>query len=69
MRNVGVSTRSTFIENNEAVHRQVMELNLFAPWILTHDVLPGKMYRDALRLMHLSSCYCTCDAYTNDDVL
>ena len=42
MHNVGVSTRSTFIENNEVVHRQVMELNLFAPWILTHDVLPGK---------------------------
>jgi hypothetical protein len=38
---IGVSTRSIFIEINEAIHRQVMELNLFAPWILTHDVLPG----------------------------
>ena len=38
---VGVSTRSLFIDMQEPTHRRLMEVDLFAPWILTHDVLPG----------------------------
>ena len=52
---LGVSTRSSFIENNESVHRQVMELNLFAPWILTHGVLPGT-YMCIDVIVHLHAC-------------
>ena len=33
--------RSLFVDLKEEVHRRIMEINLFAPWILTHDTLPG----------------------------
>ncbi len=38
---LGVSTRSSFIDMQEPTHRRLMEVDLFAPWILTHAVLPG----------------------------
>ena len=41
----GVSTRRVLLtdpEMQESTHRRVMEIDLFAPWILTHDVLPGE---------------------------
>ncbi|XP_064401444.1 dehydrogenase/reductase SDR family member 7-like isoform X2 [Halichondria panicea] len=41
--NAGVSTRSLFIDMQEPTHRRLMEVDLFAPWILTHDVLPGML--------------------------
>ncbi len=34
--------RSQFSDMQESTHRHLMEVDLFAPWILTHDVLPGK---------------------------
>ena len=37
----GVATRSKFLEFEEHVHRKVMEVDFFAPWILTHDVIKG----------------------------
>ena len=37
----GVSTRSMFVDVQEHVARQVMEVNYFAPWILTHDLIKG----------------------------
>ncbi|XP_064401242.1 dehydrogenase/reductase SDR family member 7-like isoform X2 [Halichondria panicea] len=41
--NAGVSTRSSFIDMQEPTHRRLMELDLFAPWILTHGVLSGML--------------------------
>ncbi|XP_064384674.1 dehydrogenase/reductase SDR family member 7-like [Halichondria panicea] len=41
--NAGVSARSNFIDMQEPTHRHIMEVDLFAPWILTHDVLPGML--------------------------
>ena len=38
---IGVSTRSFFVDIKEEVHRKVMELNFFAPWMLTHDAVKG----------------------------
>ena len=37
----GVSTRSLFVEIQEHVHRKVMQLDFFAPWILTHGLIKG----------------------------
>ena len=38
----GVSTRALFVDIQEQVHRKVMELDFFAPWILSHGVIHGK---------------------------
>ena len=39
----GVSTRGAcLVDMQESTHRKLMEVDLFAPWILTHDVLPGE---------------------------
>ena len=36
-----MSTRSSLIDMQESTHRRLLEIDLFAPWILSHDVLPG----------------------------
>ena len=48
--NTGVSTRALFVDIQEHVHRKVMELDFFAPWILSHGLIHG-----------IYMCYvCTC---------
>ena len=32
------------VDMQESTHRKLMEVDLFAPWILTHDVLPGEYF-------------------------
>lgn len=39
----GVSTRALFRDIQEAVHRKVMEIDFFAPWILTHGLIESKI--------------------------
>ena len=43
---VGLSMRGNMIETQEKVMRHLMEVNLFAPWILTHDVIPGQFEKN-----------------------
>ncbi len=38
----GVSTRALFRDLHEAVHRKVMEIDFFAPWILTHGLIESE---------------------------
>ncbi len=38
---VGLATHAKFTETNEDVHRKVMEVDFFAPWILTQDCIGG----------------------------
>ena len=38
----GVGTGNVcLVDMQESTHRKLTEVDLFAPWILTHDVLPG----------------------------
>ena len=37
----GMTTRAKFLEVQEHMHRKVMEVDFFAPWILTHDCIKG----------------------------
>ncbi|XP_064401240.1 dehydrogenase/reductase SDR family member 7-like [Halichondria panicea] len=53
--NAGVSTRSLFIDMQEPTHRRLMEVDLFAPWILTHDVLPGMLSSGFGHVINISS--------------
>ena len=39
----GVSTRALFRDLQEHVHRKVMEIDFFAPWILTHGLIEGEL--------------------------
>ena len=45
---VGVSTRALFVDIQEHVHRRVMEIDFFAPWILTHGVIDGTTLCDCV---------------------
>lgn len=38
---VGVSMRAMFMDMDESVDRRVMQVNYFAPRVLTKAVLPG----------------------------
>ena len=41
--NAGVWTGDfPLVDMQESTHRKLMEVDQFAPWILTHDVLPGE---------------------------
>lgn len=37
----GISSKVVLVDMQEHVHRKVMEVDFFAPWILTHDCIKG----------------------------
>ena len=45
--NTGVFAHKVcLVDMQESTHRKLLEVDLFAPWILTHDVLPGKYFEN-----------------------
>ena len=39
---IGTWMRANFVDCQEKVTREVMEVDFFGPWTLTHTVLPGQ---------------------------
>ncbi|XP_064397214.1 dehydrogenase/reductase SDR family member 7-like isoform X2 [Halichondria panicea] len=55
--NAGVSTRALFRDLQEHVHRKVMEIDFFAPWILTHGLIE-EMIKDGFgHIINISSIW------------
>lgn len=53
--NAGATQRSTTLDTNMAVYRQLMELDYFAPVALTRALLPGMVARKAGHIVMVSS--------------
>lgn len=55
--NAGVSTRALFVDIEEHVHRKVMEVDFFAPWILTHGLIKGMVQERFGHIINISSIW------------
>ena len=53
----GVAARGLFVNVQEHVQRKAMELNFFAPWILTHHVIKGR--KSMLLFYHFTLLTCS----------
>lgn len=53
--NAGYGVYGPFLQQSEAVHRRLMQVNYFAPLILTRQMLPGMLERGTGQVINIAS--------------